>query len=102
MQRERSALLIDGMGTLVALATPAPTLVEVLQRRFGVTVSQDDARHALGAEIAFYRAHLDSGRDAESLARLRVRCAQVLFGALPVTVRAGDDARTAALLEALR
>jgi putative hydrolase of the HAD superfamily len=102
MHRDRPALLIDGMGTLVALTAPAPALVAVLERRFGVVVSPVDARHALGAEIAFYRAHMDQGRDAESLAALRARCAQVLFGALPVTVDADDDARTAALMEALR
>lgn len=101
MQRNRPALLIDGMGTLVSLTAPAPALVEVLTRRFGVAVSEADARHALGAEIAFYRAHMDQGRDAESLAQLRSRCASVLFGALPVAVGADDDARTEALLEAL-
>lgn len=102
MQHNRRALLIDGMGTLVSLHAPAPALVAVLERRFGVAVTEVDARHALGAEIAFYRAHMDLGRDAESLAQLRVRCARVLFGALPVTVSADDDMRTEALLQALR
>lgn len=102
MHDERRALLIDGMGTLVSLDAPVPALVEVLVRRFGVTVSEPDARRALSAEIAFYRAHMDQARDAESLADLRARCARVLFGALPVTVRTNDDARTDALLEALR
>jgi putative hydrolase of the HAD superfamily len=106
MQRDRPALLIDGMGTLVSLAAPAPALAEVLERRFGVTVTEADARHALGAEIAFYRAHMDSGRDADSLAQLRRRCAQVLFGTLdqahPALTSVDDDARTEALLEALR
>jgi HAD superfamily hydrolase (TIGR01549 family) len=106
MQRDRPALLIDGMGTLVSLAAPAPALAAVLERRFGVTVTEADARHALGAEIAFYRAHMDSGRDADSLAQLRRRCAQVLFGTLdqahPALTSVDDDARTEALLEALR
>ena len=102
MHHDRRALLIDGMGTLVSLDAPVPVLVEVLQRRFGVAIAEADARHALGAEIAFYRAHMDQGRDAESLADLRARCARVLFGALPVTVSADDDVRTDALLEALR
>lgn len=106
MQRDRPALLIDGMGTLVLLAAPAPALAAVLERRFGVTVTEADARHALGAEIAFYRAHMDSGRDADSLAQLRRRCAQVLFGTLdqahPALTSVDDDARTEALLEALR
>jgi len=106
MQRDRPALLVDGMGTLVSLAAPAPALAAVLERRFGVTVTEADARHALGAEIAFYRAHMDSGRDADSLAQLRRRCAQVLFGTLdqahPALTSVDDDARTEALLEALR
>jgi putative hydrolase of the HAD superfamily len=102
VHRDRPALLIDGMGTLVALSAPVPALVGVLERRFGVAVSEADARHALGAEIAFYRAHMGSGRDADSLARLRRRCAEVLFGALPVTVSADDEERTETLLEALR
>lgn len=102
MQHDRRALLIDGMGTLVSLDAPVAALVEVLGRRFGVAVCEADARHALGAEIAFYRAHMDQGRDAESLADLRARCARVLFGALPVTVSADEDALTDALLEALR
>jgi HAD superfamily hydrolase (TIGR01549 family) len=102
MQRNRPVLLIDGMGTLVSLTAPAPALVEVLKRRFGMAVSEAEARHALGAEIAFYRTHMDQGRDAESLAELRSRCASVLFGALPMAVSADDDARTGALLEALR
>jgi HAD superfamily hydrolase (TIGR01549 family) len=106
MQRDQPGLLIDGMGTLVSLAAPAPALVAGLERRFGVTVTEADARHALGAEIAFYRAHMDSGRDADSLAQLRRRCAQVLFGALnqahPGLAGVDDDARAEALLEALR
>jgi putative hydrolase of the HAD superfamily len=106
MQRDRRALLVDGMGTLVSLAAPAPALVEVVERRFGAVVTEADARHALGAEIAFYRAHMDSGRDDESLAQLRRRCAQVLFGALnqanPALTGIDDDARTEALVEALR
>jgi len=106
MQRDRPALLIDGMGTLVSLAPPAPALVEVLQRRVGVTVTEAESRQALGAEIAFYRAHMNLGRDVDSVAHLRRRCAQVLFGSLhqahPALTGLGDDARTEALLEALR
>jgi putative hydrolase of the HAD superfamily len=106
VHRDRPALLIDGMGTLVSLVAPAPALVEVIERRFGLAVTEADARHALRAEIAFYRAHMDSGNDAERLAQLRRRCAQVLFGALaqpcPALTGIDDDARTDALLEALR
>ncbi len=106
MQRDRPALLIDGMGTLISLAAPAPALVDVLERRFGVAVTEADAGHALGAEIAFYRQHMDSGRDADSLAQLRRRCARVLFGTLnqvhSALTAVDDVARTEALLETLR
>jgi putative hydrolase of the HAD superfamily len=80
--RPPRALLIDGLGTLVALAPPAPALRHELAARFGIEVSEAQAGHALGAEIAFYRAHMGLGRDADSLAALRHRCAEVLRGAL--------------------
>jgi putative hydrolase of the HAD superfamily len=57
----------------------------------------------MAAEIAFYRAHLDDGRDARSLASLRRRCGEVLRTELPQT-RASElslDAATAALLTAI-
>jgi putative hydrolase of the HAD superfamily len=60
---------------------------------------------ALGAEIAFYRAHMGQGRDDESLRDLRHRCADVLRAALPSSERlaALDTAAvTEALLAALR
>ncbi|MGA9856326.1 MAG: HAD-IA family hydrolase [Solirubrobacteraceae bacterium] len=99
------ALLIDGMGTLVALASPVAELRRRLDAEVGVTVSLDEARHALGAEIAYYRAHMQCGRDAESLAALRGRCAAALRDALPeriVPERLDLDAVTGALLGALR
>lgn len=76
------ALFIDGMGTLVRLLAPVPRLREVVGRRYGVELGEDDARHALRAEIAFYRANMLQGRDHVRLARLRERCADALFGAL--------------------
>ena len=79
----RRALLIDALGTLVALEDPVPALVAELGQRFGVAVTPAEARTAIGAEIAFYRAHLQEGRDAATLAELRGRCAAVLQAALP-------------------
>jgi putative hydrolase of the HAD superfamily len=99
------ALLIDGMGTLVTLAAPAPALRHELAVRFDVEVSEQEAAAALRAEITFYRVHMEWGRDAESLAGLRRRCAQVLREALPPSDRlaALDLAElTEALLAALR
>lgn len=103
--RPARALLIDGLGTLVSLAPPAPALRRELAVRFGIEVTEQEATRALAAEIAFYRGHMGLGRDAESLAALRRRCAHTLRDALPPSSRlAALDiaAVTEALLGALR
>lgn len=91
-RRDRPALLLDGMGTLVTLASPAPRLVTVLRRRFGVTVTIEAAREALLAEIAHYRPRMGRGRDAAGLRDLRIECAGVLRDALPDPAALGDVA----------
>jgi FMN phosphatase YigB (HAD superfamily) len=99
------ALLIDGLGTLVALAPPAPALRRELAVRFDLEISEAEAGRALAAEIAFYRAHMGLGRDADSLTALRYRCAQVLRDALPGRerpARLSIPALTEALLDSLR
>jgi putative hydrolase of the HAD superfamily len=68
-------LLLDALGTLVALLPVAPRLRRELHDRFGLEVSAQDADRAVRAEIVYYRAHLDEGRDEASLADLRRRCA---------------------------
>jgi putative hydrolase of the HAD superfamily len=83
-----AAILLDALGTLVALEPPAPRLRAELAARFGLKVSEAEAAGAIAAEIAYYRAHLDEGRDAPGLASLRRRCAEVLRSALP-----GEGAR---------
>ncbi len=99
----RDALFIDAMGTLVELEAPAPALAAELARRFGVAVDEATAGAALRAEIVYYRAHMQEGRDAESLARLHARCAAVLGEALgPRLADVGPAAMTEALLAALR
>jgi len=90
------AILLDALGTLLALEPPAPRLRQVLADRFGLTLSSGQARDAIDAEIAYYRAHLGEGADAASLADLRARCAEVLRGALPAS-----DAMTAVSPQAL-
>lgn len=98
------ALLIDGLGTLVSLAPPAPALRGELSTRFGIEVSEQAAGRALAAEIAFYRAHMGLGRDGDSLAELRRRCAEVLRAALPPSeplAAVGTQALTDALLSSL-
>ena len=98
-------LLLDALGTIVGLQPPAPALRDELAQRFGITVSEAQAQQALSAEIVYYRAHLDRGRDAESLGALRRQCAEVLRAALPTSERLArlDNASlTAALLASLR
>ncbi len=96
------AILLDALGTLVRLEPPAPRLRAELTRRFELDVTEEQAAHAIGVEIAYYRAHLGDGRDAGSLAALRRRCAEALRGGLPAAfanVRNGD--LTEALLASL-
>jgi putative hydrolase of the HAD superfamily len=99
------AVLIDALGTLLSLQPPAPLLRAELRGRFGVEVSEEQAAAAISAEIAYYRAHLDEGRDRDSLAALRSRCGEVIRSALPVDAVLGavqNAALTEALLASLR
>ena len=98
----RDVLLIDAMGTLLALQDPAPALVAQLRERVRAEVTEEQARAALRAEIAYYRAHLQEGRDGPSLAALRARCGEVVRDALPAVRDADPTAVTEALLTALR
>jgi len=91
-----AAILLDALGTLVALEPPAPRLRAELARRFGLEVSERQAERAIAAEIAYYRGHLDEGRDHASLEALRRRCATVLRSELP-----GADLELDPLVDAL-
>ncbi len=98
-------LLLDALGTLVRLEDPVAPLREVMVRRFAIGLSEAQAGAALAAEIAFYRAHLSTGRDRESLRGLRRASAEVLRGVLPPSrelSRIAPDELTDALLESLR
>jgi putative hydrolase of the HAD superfamily len=98
----RRAVLLDAMGTLLRLEDPAPRLRAALAARLEVDVGAEAAGAAIRAEIAFYRAHLHLGRDAESLAALRARCAEAMRPALPPAAAAAPAPElTAALLDAL-
>ena len=99
-----AAVLLDALGTLLALEPPAPHLRFELAARFGVDVSEAQAARAIAAEIAYYRAHLDEGRDAAGLDALRRRCAEVLRSALPdaLAARLELDPLLDALLASLR
>jgi putative hydrolase of the HAD superfamily len=102
---KRSAILLDAFGTLVALEPPAPALRAELARRFDIEVSEAQAQRAVAAEMAYYRAHLDEGRDKASLADLRGRCAEALRAALGRSqsiARLEREALTTTLLASLR
>jgi putative hydrolase of the HAD superfamily len=90
------AVLLDALGTLISFEPPAPRLRLALRERLGADVSEAAAEAAMRAEIAYYRAHLHEGRDAESLAGLRARCAAAMSPVLGFEVPVG------ALLDALR
>src|SRR5919197_3599846 len=62
-QTNPRAVLLDAMGTLLTFAPPAPLLRAARRERLGVDVGEDAARDAIAAEIAYYRAHFDEGRD---------------------------------------
>lgn len=87
-------MLLDSLGTLLGMEPPAPRLRAELRRRAGVELDEERVAAAFAAEIAFYLEHHLEGRDAESLERLRDRCAEVLHrelrapGVPPATVRA--------------
>jgi putative hydrolase of the HAD superfamily len=81
--RQPAVILLDALGTLVGFEPPAPRLRAELADRFGLAVSEAEAARAITAEIAYYRAHLDDGRDLAGLEDLRRRCAAVLRSALP-------------------
>jgi putative hydrolase of the HAD superfamily len=90
------AILFDALGTLLTFEPPAPHLRAALLARTGTDIGADGAKAAIRAEIAYYRAHLDEGADAESLHDLRLRCADAM--ALPFD----RDVVFAALMESLR
>ncbi|MGZ4181701.1 MAG: HAD family hydrolase [Solirubrobacteraceae bacterium] len=99
------AVLLDALGTLLELEPPAPRLRAELSERFGLRISATDAQRAIAAVIAYYRAHLDEGRDQAALSALRSRCAEALREGLPDDERLAaidNAALTGALLASLR
>jgi len=96
-------VLLDALGTLLALVPPTAALVGGLRRDHGLEVSESVAAQALGREMAYYRAHNHEASDALGLAQLRSRCARVLrwhLGAQAIGIDERDLLRT--LLGALR
>jgi putative hydrolase of the HAD superfamily len=96
------AVLLDAMGTLVALEPPHVRLRAILHTQAGVDLSNRQAKDAFAAEIAHYVAHHLEGRDAESLDRLRDDCAAAMLDALGEAGRGLDRAVVrSAMLEAI-
>ncbi len=98
------AVLLDAHGTLLELEPPAPALRRLLAERFGIVVSADQAERAIAAEVAYYRTHLNEGRDDPSVDELRGRCSEALRRALAaehVLDAIGPDELTGTLLAAL-
>jgi putative hydrolase of the HAD superfamily len=100
------AILLDALGTLVALEPPAPLLVaELARREVRVTLGEADA--ALRAEMAYYKLHHDLAVDRFALDDLRDACTEALRRALPEHARDAEHVREtedlrAALLASLR
>jgi putative hydrolase of the HAD superfamily len=85
------ACLIDALGTTVRLLPPwerlDPALVD--------GIAPERVRSAFRAEMAYYAANADRGRDPESLAALRERSAAVL------SARLGRTLGVAAMMDAI-
>ena len=75
------AVLLDAYGTLLDLPDPVPRLRALLAGA-GHPHPRGRVASALRAEIAYYRANHDRGRDEGSLEALRRDCAGVLAGGL--------------------
>jgi putative hydrolase of the HAD superfamily len=95
------AVLLDVLGTLVELESPAPALREEIERRTGIDVGEQRAAEAFAAEIGYYLAHHMEGRDMPAVEDLRDRCAEEISRTLDLD---GLDHATAreAMLAALR
>jgi putative hydrolase of the HAD superfamily len=83
------AVLLDALGTLIELERPWPHLVDELAAR-GVVVGKEDARAAMLAEMAYYRAHHDEAVDWAALKDLRRRCAAVVQEQLQTSLPLDD------------
>ena len=90
------AVLLDSLGTLVALDSPVPRLRERLAA-LGFDVDEERVGRAFGAEVAYYVEHHVEGRDQSTLAELRNRCAAVLLDELGIPELPLPDAREALL-----
>ena len=89
---DTKAIFLDALGTLVELEPPWVGLRAAL----GDGLPDDRLIGAVRAEMAYYKAHSHEGRDPESLADLRGRCAQLLSREL------GTEVSVETLVESIR
>jgi putative hydrolase of the HAD superfamily len=75
------ALLIDALGTMVELEPPWERLSEALR-----VPADRRLVAAVRTEMAYYKRHAHEGRDAQSLAGLRRRCAELVSRELGLEV----------------
>ena len=80
------AVFLDALGTLVELEPPWRSLRSVVPAE----VEDERLARAVRVEMSYYKGHAHEGRDAESLARLRERCARILSDELGVEVGAEE------------
>jgi putative hydrolase of the HAD superfamily len=92
-----SAVLLDSLGTLVSMDSPAPHLREELLKRTGVDVGEEAAERAFLAEISYYLEHQLEGSDSAALEDLRDRCAVAMSDALGMEALDHATAREAML-----
>jgi putative hydrolase of the HAD superfamily len=84
-------VLLDALGTLVELEPPWTHLAAEL----GIE-SDERVERAVRAEMRYYREHSDEGRDPDSLAALRHRCAGI------VSTELGREVSAEQLMAAIR
>jgi len=75
---ELDAVTVDGYGTLVRLRDPIPLFQAQLAER-GISCTADAVRAGFEAEVAYYRPNALLGRDAETLAALRLECTRIFL-----------------------
>jgi putative hydrolase of the HAD superfamily len=80
------AVFLDALGTLVELEPPWLSLRD----RVPAEVSDERLVAALRAEMAYYREHAHEGRDEDSLADLRERCATLVSRELGIEITADE------------
>lgn len=97
-----TVVLLDALGTILELEQPWPHLVRELGAR-GTHVTLEQARAAMLAEMAFYRAEHHRADGPAALAALRRDCAEVVRTALgPPAAAAAIEEVEAALLASVR